>query len=657
MSNGIVPRPRVFTPQDGLFVPHDDMKVFASDAAVHAARTLADELGLPLVGTGTGPLVVAIGTEASEVRHHPPAQAEGFALEVGTSAVVVVARDVPGLRHGLSALRQLRQETGFACATVSDYPGLGLRGIHLDLKGAMPTAAFLERVVRELGNYRVNAILMEYADKFPYRNHPELVSDDALTGDELDRILEVADECGIQVIPLVQCLGHVEYVLRKDGYERFAEGDQRDMYCPLGEGRALFEELSREVMDRHRRSTYFHVGGDEARHLGHCDACRAAVEAHGMRDLLAGYLEQVVDFVHASGFRTLMWDDMLYKLDAFDRIAGLADRVALNLWEYDTTSPRNAGIRWGERVYASKAWVDRDPGEIADYGAWLEDLPEDDRLRLHALRKPGEDLRGDAFPWATRYRELGFEVVGAACIKGGGPDWLSYDSVLPEHTERLRNVSVFARVAAERGMSGVIATAWSRFNDTEPSTEALEASLFGFACAGTVLWNPDQQPDDVSNDVAARFFMGCESERVPRALGFLEQGRKTRKAAFLHAAVDQLALCRPAHNADVLEVLQAAADFLRLKRGIEHQLFLWEPLAAYLHEKDPWRCALFRRTASECRAMLDRLEACERRLVALHERTMSYAGAEEYVRTKTIPLESRLLGVLRFAGAGGGKPS
>jgi hypothetical protein len=546
--------------------------------------------------------------------------------------------------------------SGTAGSKTSGAPVLGLRGIHLDLKGAMPTAAFLERVVRELGAYGINAVLLEYADKFPYRFHPDLVADDALTDAELDRILAVADACGIQVIPLVQCLGHVEHVLRKDGYARFAEGDQRDMYCPLGEGRSLFEELSREVMARHPGATYFHVGGDEARHLGHCADCRDHVASHGERDLLAGYLERVVAFVHANGYKALMWDDMLYKLDAFERVAGLADRVALNLWEYDATEPRGAGIRWGERVYASKAWEDRDPAEIADYGARLEDLPEDVRRRLDEVRNPGEDLRGDAFPWISRYLGLGFEVVGAACIKGGGPDWLSYDSLLPEHAERLRNVSCFARVAVERGLSGVIATAWSRYNDSEPSTESLDASLYGFACAGAVLCDPDRGPEEVSDDVARRFFGGIDPERIPRALTYLEQGRKTRRTAFFHAAVDQLAQCRPERNGDLLEVLRAAADFLALQHGIERQLFLWEPLAAYLHEGDPWRRALFRRTADECRDAVDRLRAVERRLVDLHARTQCRAGAEEYVRTKTIPLEARLLAVLRFAEEGGGTP-
>jgi len=228
MKPGIVPRPREWTPHDGDFTPRDGMRVFATDEALRLARPFADELALPLAGTGEGTPSVAVGFAAENARLRPPEHAEGFVLEVTGESVVVVAQDVAGLRYGLAALRQLRLDDGagdgagrgsrYAAGSASDHPGLGLRGIHLDLKGAMPTAEFLERVMRALGDYRINAVLLEYEDKFPYRSHPELVADDALTGAELDRILAVAAGCGIQVIPLVQCLGHAEHVLRKAGY-------------------------------------------------------------------------------------------------------------------------------------------------------------------------------------------------------------------------------------------------------------------------------------------------------------------------------------------------------------------------------------------------------------------------------------------------------
>jgi len=70
---------------------------------------------------------------------------------------------------------------------------------------------------------------------------------------------------GIDVIPLQQSFGHVEYILRHPRYKELRE-DQKDysQVCPLKESlnRELFKDLFTEMAAAHP-SKYFHIGGDE----------------------------------------------------------------------------------------------------------------------------------------------------------------------------------------------------------------------------------------------------------------------------------------------------------------------------------------------------------------------------------------------------------
>ena len=65
-------------------------------------------------------------------------------------------------------------------------------GIHLDLKFVMPRKAYLHDWVRRLASYGVNALLIEYEDKFPFSKYPFLRAADAFTEEELIQSIRFA---------------------------------------------------------------------------------------------------------------------------------------------------------------------------------------------------------------------------------------------------------------------------------------------------------------------------------------------------------------------------------------------------------------------------------------------------------------------------------
>ena len=96
-------------------------------------------------------------------------------------------------------------------------------GYHFDLKRAQWTRSQLDRTVDRLAAWGFNTILLEIEDKFRFRRHPDIAHRDAWPA---DRWADWAAACraqGLNVVPLVQSIGHAEYVLRKTAYRHLRD--------------------------------------------------------------------------------------------------------------------------------------------------------------------------------------------------------------------------------------------------------------------------------------------------------------------------------------------------------------------------------------------------------------------------------------------------
>lgn len=98
----------------------------------------------------------------------------------------------------------------------------GQRIVHIDLKGAPPLISYYEEffpLIRSLG---ATGLLIEYEDMFPY-SRKELSALNAYRKNDIKRILELAAENELDVIPLVQTFGHLEFVLKLKQYKHLRE--------------------------------------------------------------------------------------------------------------------------------------------------------------------------------------------------------------------------------------------------------------------------------------------------------------------------------------------------------------------------------------------------------------------------------------------------
>ena len=394
---------------------------------------------------------------------------EGYELRVTPRSIEVVAADSAGLLHGVMTLRQLSAGgRRIPCVTIRDWPELALRGIHYDLKGVMPKYGALMESLAELSRLKLNCILLEYEDKFPWSKESGLASPLALKESALRRFLAEARARHIRVIPLVQSLGHAEMALRHRKYARLREvRDNFYQYCPSNRASVeLVKRLIEEVAEFHPEEPFFHVGADEAWLLGTCPRCARAARRVGKNGLYLTHMKPVWQHVLSLGKRPIMWDDMLRRF-TLTELKQVPRDVVLMYWLYNRFEP---------------------------------------------------DVAAN-FPHLPRYLEQGFDVLGASAAKGADGRFAN----LPNVDRRLRNVFAWARVARRHQLTGVVSTAWSRYTYLLAPCEPFETAWLSLAGSAEAYWTARPPSPDAFVRKFLRLDGGAEDDELAELI--LRPGR------------------------------------------------------------------------------------------------------------------------------------
>lgn len=190
-----------------------------------------------------------------------------------------------------------------------------VKGFHLDMRIQVMKPQALKAFVLKLSQSGINTLIMEYEATFPFEKHPLIANRYAYTKAEIVDFVKYCSSIGIDVIPLQQSFGHVEYILRNDRYSELRE-DRKDysQVNPLEEekARALFTDLFKEIATVHP-SKYIHIGCDETRLLGKGAQSAAKVKKEGIGKLYGDYVAMLCDIVIKMGKIPVLWADMALK--------------------------------------------------------------------------------------------------------------------------------------------------------------------------------------------------------------------------------------------------------------------------------------------------------------------------------------------------------
>lgn len=264
------------------------------------------------------------------------AKPEGYRLTVASDGAFVQGNDEKGFFYGGQTLRQLLEDgQDVPGLEIEDGPLLPFRAIHLDMRGWPPTRACLERTIEQFAGYKINTLILEYERHFSFNSQPGLSSKDALPPNYLSDLDLFAQERGIQLIPLQHCIGNLNYMLRLDPYKELRE-DPRYLQqaCPTNPATTdIFIAMAEDLMAAHS-APYFHLGGDQARFLGVCPACKNRSKQLGGRASL--YLEhagKLVRYLNSRSRTALVWDD-LFRNMTDEQIAWMPPETVLMFWNY-----------------------------------------------------------------------------------------------------------------------------------------------------------------------------------------------------------------------------------------------------------------------------------------------------------------------------------
>jgi len=192
-------------------------------------------------------------------------------------------------------------------------PFFPVKGFHLDLRIQVMTMPALKEFAKELADFGINTLVMEWEASFPYEKHATISNKYAYTRDEVKDFVAYCEKLGIDVIPLQQCFGHVEYILQHGRYNHLKESrTDLSQVCPLkvDADKQLFKDLFEDMASLHK-SKYIHVGCDETRLLGSCSECAKKVQKEGKAKLFADYLTMICKIVTDMGKTPVLWADIV----------------------------------------------------------------------------------------------------------------------------------------------------------------------------------------------------------------------------------------------------------------------------------------------------------------------------------------------------------
>ena len=198
-----------------------------------------------------------------------------------------------------------------------------VKGFHLDMKIQVMRMPALKKFVKKLHDNGINTLIMEWGGTYPFLNHPLISNRFAYTRDEIVDFMAYCNSLKMDVIPLQQSFGHVEYILKHYKYKELRESNKDfSQVNPLKEdlNRALFTDLFKDMVDTHP-SQYFHIGGDETTLLGYHPASKEKIEAVGVGRLYGDYIKLLCDIVTSLGKTPVLWADIALKYpDALQQI-------------------------------------------------------------------------------------------------------------------------------------------------------------------------------------------------------------------------------------------------------------------------------------------------------------------------------------------------
>lgn len=335
-----------------LHMPKHDCRLVKSASSLFASlssRSSSEDLYALFCGCGSLCMPEAFSSGSFD-EPLKPEQYDFYEIIVTEQCLLVRSPSPAGLFYGIQTMKQLLEVHGrdIPLLHIRDWAFTALRIDHYDLRTIHPTCQHLEEYIHVMASYKINGLLIEYEDKLPFTDLKILRHPHGLTSEQLQGLLTAAHENFIEVIPLQQTYGHLEYVLKHPDFIHLREQpNQVAELCPMKEqSLSLIRRLLKDISDLHPHSRYLHLGGDEVRNIGTCARCRASGKSSS--SLFISFMNKVAAYAVELGKQPIIWHDML-KDAADEEIALLDKRIIVAVWLYSGRELKSRAVSLVEK--------------------------------------------------------------------------------------------------------------------------------------------------------------------------------------------------------------------------------------------------------------------------------------------------------------------
>ena len=277
---------------------------------------------------------------------------EGYNLEINNNEILIYGIHEKGLFYGLQTLILLLKN-GYLIDVkikkvpakqinriilpkieIRDVPDLKMRGIAQDIsRGQVFTVENAKRYIKILSHYKMNYYFLYIEDVYAHPKYPSIGKDrGALTRQEIKEIDEFAKQRFIDLVPIFECLGHVDNILQHEEYEDLGEFPSAHSLSISNPNIYEFlEDYISELSDCFS-TKYFHIGCDESFDMGRYNS-KDYFKNKGKSEALIEFYEKVYHIAKNNGNDyVIMYDDIVRKHE--DVLKNLNKNLILMYWDY-----------------------------------------------------------------------------------------------------------------------------------------------------------------------------------------------------------------------------------------------------------------------------------------------------------------------------------
>ncbi len=297
--------------------------------------------------------------------------------------------------------------------------------IQYDLsRGRIPKTETIVKHVDLLKNYGLTGIILYMECVVENKIFPACgCGSTPVTNEYISKLNTYMAEQKMELVPLLQVLGHQENLFKQPGMSKYSEFESGGAAFRIDspEARKTVKQWLAEIVPLFN-SDYVHIGGDEAFNIG-LGKSRQFVSKNGFEEAIADYLNDICSFLKRLGKKMVMYADLIIH---YPQVRELLDKdIIICNWGYGTKTEvyeqENHNFAMHEYVSAKHAnWVCGN--NMAEY-----------------IITPFQRLKENTSVWL----ELGAKS-GAECFIIS--DWGSYENVNPFSLSLLGDIYILKRL-------------------------------------------------------------------------------------------------------------------------------------------------------------------------------------------------------------------